>query len=57
MVIERIFLRWASNFLFKFLAFLKQWYLQSMQQDMERLDNMLEDLLVAARHFSLQSDR
>jgi hypothetical protein len=53
MVIERIFLGWASNFLFKFLAFLKQWYLQSMQQDMERLDNMLEDLLVAARHFSL----
>jgi hypothetical protein len=57
MVIERIFLRRASDSIFKFLAFLQQWYPLCRQRDKERLDIMLEDLLMAARHTSLQSGR
>jgi hypothetical protein len=54
---ERIFLRRASDSIFNFLAFLQQWYPLCRQRDKERLDNMLEDLLMAARHTSLQSGR
>jgi hypothetical protein len=57
MVIERIFLRRASDSIFKFLAILQQWYPLCRQRDKERLDSMLEDLLMAARHTSLQSGR
>jgi hypothetical protein len=54
MVIEHIFLRRASDSIFKFLVFLQQWYPLCRQRDRERLDNMLEYLLVAARHLSSQ---
>jgi hypothetical protein len=57
MVIEHIFLRRASDSIFKFLAFMQQWYPLCRQRDKERLDSMLEDLLMAARHTSLQSGR
>jgi hypothetical protein len=57
MVIEHIFLRRASDSVFKFLVFLQQWYPLCRQQDMEWLDNMLEDLLLAARQLSSQSSR
>jgi hypothetical protein len=57
MVIERIFLRRASDSIFKFLAIMQQWYPLCRQRDKERLDSMLEDLLMAARHTSLQSGR
>jgi hypothetical protein len=53
MVIERIFLRRASDSIFKFLAIMQQWYPLCRQRDKERLDSMLEDLLMAARHTSL----
>jgi hypothetical protein len=55
MVIERIFLWRVSDSIFKFLAFLQQWYPLYRQRDRERLDSMLEDLLMAARHISSQS--
>ena len=43
MVIERVFLRRASDSVYKFLAFLQQWYPLCRQRDKERLDGMLED--------------
>jgi hypothetical protein len=52
MVIERILPRRASDSLYSFLALLQQWY---PQQDRERLDGMLEDLLAAARRLSTSS--
>jgi hypothetical protein len=55
MVIERIFLRRASDSIFKFLAFLQQWYPLCRQRDRDRLDGMLEDLLAAARRLSTPS--
>jgi hypothetical protein len=57
MVIEHIFLRRASDSVFKFMAFLQELYPLCRQRDRERLDSMLEDLLVAARHLSMQSSR
>jgi hypothetical protein len=57
MVIEHIFLRRASDSVFKFLAFLQQWYQLCRQWDRERLDGMLEDLLVAAHHLPTKSSR
>jgi hypothetical protein len=45
MVIERIFLRRASDSIFKFLVFMQQWYPLYRQRDKERLDSMLKDLL------------
>jgi hypothetical protein len=36
---------------------MQQWYPLCRQRDKERLDSMLEDLLMAARHTSLQSGR
>jgi hypothetical protein len=57
MVIEHIFLRRASDSVFKFLAFLQQWYPLCRQRDRERLDSVLEDLLLAARQLSTQSSR
>jgi hypothetical protein len=42
MVIEKIFLRRASNLAFKFLAFLQLWYpLCHRQKDKERVDGMI----------------
>ena len=55
MVIERVFLRHASDSMFKFLAFLQQWYPLSRQRDRGRLDVMLDRLLVAARRLSSSS--
>ena len=49
MVIERVFLRHASDSVFKFLAFLQQWHPLCRQRDSERLDDMLKDLLRVAR--------
>jgi hypothetical protein len=57
MVIEHIFLRRASDSVFKFLAFLQQWYPLCRQRDRERLDSMLEDLLLVAHQLSTQSSR
>jgi hypothetical protein len=57
MVIEHILLRRISDSVFNFLAFLQQWYPLYRQRDRERLDNMLEDLLLAARQLSTQSSR
>ena len=50
MVIERVFLRRASDSVFKFLAFMQQWHPLCRQQDLERLDDTLHRVLVAARH-------
>ena len=52
MVIERVYPRRASDSIFKFLAFLQQWYPLSRQRDREQLDGMIQALLVAARPFS-----
>ena len=49
MVIEHIFLRRASDSVFKFLAFLQQWHPLCRQRDLVRLDGILHRLLEAAR--------
>ena len=57
MVIERVFLRRASDSVFKFLAFLQQWHPLCRQRQKERLDGMIEDLLGVARMMSTSSSR
>ena len=57
MVIERVFLRRASDAVFKFLAFLQQWHPLCRRRDRMRLDVMIEKLLVAARHLHTPSSR
>ena len=52
MVIEKCFLRHASDSIFKFLAFLQQWYPLCRQQDRSQLDDLIAKLLVVARRFS-----
>ena len=49
MVIERIFLRRASDSVFKFLAFLQQWHPLCRRRDRAQLDGTLQRLLEAAR--------
>ena len=55
MVIERIFLRRASDSMFKLLAFLQQWHPLSRQRDRGQLDDMLARLVQAARRLSSSS--
>jgi hypothetical protein len=50
-----IFLRHASDSVFKFLALLQQWYPLRVQWSKNRLDNMLEDLLAATCRLSTPS--
>ena len=57
MVIERVFLRHASDAVFKFLVFLQQWHPLCRRRDRMRLDVMIEKLLVAARHLHTPSSR
>ena len=52
MVIERIFLRRASDSMFTFLAFLQQWHPLSRQRDRGQLDDMLDRLVETARRIS-----
>ena len=52
MVIERIFVRRASDLMFKLLAFLQQWHPLSRQQDRGQLDDMLASLLETVRQLS-----
>ena len=52
MVIERVFLRRASDSVFKFLVFMQQWHPLCRQWNLERLDGTLHRLLVAARRLS-----
>ena len=52
MVIERIFLRRASDSMFKFLAFLQQWHPLSRQRDRGQLDDMLARLVETAWRIS-----
>ena len=52
MVIERVFLRRASDSMFKFLAFLQQWHPLSRHRDRGQLDDMLASLMETARHLS-----
>ena len=49
MVIKRVFVRRASDSVFKFLAFMQQWHPLCRQRDLERLDGTLYRLSVAAR--------
>jgi hypothetical protein len=56
MVIERIFLRRASDYVYNFLALLQQLYPLCRHQDKEHLDGMLEDLLAAGRHIITPSN-
>ena len=55
MVIERIFLRHASDSMFKFLAFLQQWHPLARQRDRGRLDAQLDRLVETARRLSSSS--
>ena len=57
MVIEHVFLRRASDSVFKLLAFLQEWHPLCRQRDRERLDAMLHDLMWAARHLHSSSSR
>jgi hypothetical protein len=57
MVIEKIFLRRATDSVFIFLAFLQQWHPLCRQRERARLDGMLDDLLVAARRLSTPPSR
>ena len=57
MVIEHIFPRRASDSVFKFLAFLQQWYPLCRQRDKARLDRMLGALIEASRLLSVQASR
>jgi hypothetical protein len=57
MVIERIFLRRASDSVFMFLAFLQQWHPLSRRRDRARLDDMLQALVLASRHYVTTSSR
>ena len=57
MVIDRVFLRCASDSIFKFLAFLQQWHPLCRQRDLERLDGILERLVVTAHHLPSSSSR
>ena len=52
MVIERIFLRRASDSMFKLLAFLQQWHPLSRRRDRGQLDDMLARLLATARRLA-----
>ena len=52
MVIERIFLRRASDSMFKLLAFLQQWHPLSRQRDRGQLDDMITRLVETARRIS-----
>ena len=52
MVIKRVFLQCASDSVFKILAFLRQWYPLCRQRDRDRLDGMIDDLLVAVRQLA-----
>jgi hypothetical protein len=49
MVIEHVFPRRASDSVFKFLAFLQQWYQLCRQRDKTQLDHLLGALLEASR--------
>ena len=57
MVIERVFLRRASDSVFKFLAFMQQWHPLCRWRDSARLDGTLEKLLVAACRLHASSSR
>ena len=57
MVIERVFLRRASDVIFKFLAFVQQWHPLCRQRDREQLDDMVHALLIAARLHSSPPNR
>lgn len=57
MVIERVFLRHASDSIFKFMAFLQLWYPLCRQRDRARLDEMLDHLIVASRRLATPSAR
>jgi hypothetical protein len=57
MVIEKEFLRHVADFVFKFLAYLQQWYPLCRQYDRERLDAILRHLLEAARRLPAPSRR
>ena len=57
MVIEHVFIRQASDSVFKLLAFLQEWNPLCRQRDRERLDAMLHDLLRAARRVHSSSSR
>lgn len=52
MVIERVFLRRASDSFFKFLAFLQHWHPLARQRDQECLGRMLDALQATARRLA-----
>ena len=55
MVIERVFLRRASDMLFKFLAFLQHWHPLSRRRDTDLLLHMTEALTTEARRLASPS--
>lgn len=52
MVIEPIFLWWASDFVLPFLAFLQHWHSLSRQGDRNWLGSMMDAMTVAARRLA-----
>ena len=57
MVIEHVFPRRAADSVFKFLAYLQEWHPLARQRDWQLLDDILEDLLMAARLISSPPSR
>jgi hypothetical protein len=57
MVIERVFLWQAYDSMFKFIVFLQEWHPLCRQRDRERLDGILNDLVVEARHLTSSPSR